>query len=574
MSNNSPQISEKLKSELSSPQSVEALKKATPEQLERIKQLIGVKTSRNRVTFADLKIRTKSKQIIPFEPNYIQRQYLNKLCPRWREGVFALKGVRDIILKGRQQGFSTLIQAIFFCETLNGENTQTVVLAHDLESTERIFQMVQIFYDNLPDHKKPFAKYASKRMFYWPSINSYYSVGTAGAKTYGRGGTINNVHFSEVAFAECADLVASALLQAVPVDGNVFEESTANGVGNYFSDEWELSRNGESAFRRHFCPWFETSEYRLATGAEFVCTDDEQKKAEQFGLDDEQLNWYRTKRKELKEKVAQEYPHTEEEAFLSSGHPYFDRDKLTEILGMCKDAIQIESPTPTSRLGKAWTKLKVWKVPVAGRGYIISADTAEGLPGKKGDESDFDSASVWDAETYEQVAHLHGKWDTHEYGLILAELGVWYNTALIGVERNNHGHAVINSILHAANYPPMKPGSFGGLYFHEEYDAHGKFSARKPGWPTTPKTKYFALDGLASTLIEGDSIINCKETIAEMMRYVKLPGGQAGGEAGSHDDRVMDAAIGDVLLKLGLWKKTRNPAADAVEFFKLMGATK
>jgi len=429
--------------------------------------------------------------------------------------------------------------------------------------------MIQLFYDNLPDHKKPFAKYASKRMYHWPSVNSYYSVGTAGAKSYGRGGTINNVHFSEVAFAECADKVASALLQAVPMDGNVFEESTANGLGNYFHEEWESSGNGDSVFRRHFTAWFENPEYRVDVPYGFKRTPEEQVRADRYVLDDGQLAWYRIKAKELKEEVKQEYPENAEEAFLASGHPYFDRKNLVAQIERCSPTIDIPK---TDRLKKiSLTQgLNLYMAPIEGKTYVISADTAEGLT-DKGDH-DYDSASVWDAETWEQVAHLHGRWDTHEFGLLLAELGFWFNKALLVIERNNHGHAVINAAMHSGNYPPMSPGECSGLYYHEDYDAHTQVKSRKPGWPTTPKTKYFALDGLASSLLNNDIKINSPEMIAEMVRYVKLPGNKSGGESGAHDDRVIDAAIGDVALKLGLWKK--SPHTSAIESMKALLAAR
>ena len=523
---------------------------------------------RPRVTFTDLKIRTKDKRIITFEPNQVQVKYLDDLCPEWREGKFDLHGLRELILKARQQGFSTLILAIYFCITLNEDNTQTVVIAHDTNSTVLLFQMVKRFYDHLPAEKKLPTKYANRREFLWEDTGSYFFVGTAGSGEFGRGGTINNIHASEVAFWLLGEDIVAGLLQAVPTDGNIFVESTANGIGNYYQTEYELATNGDSVFTPRFFAWFENPEYRLPVTADFKRTEEEESLVAKHGIDDEQICWRRVKVKELRERFPQEYPATPEEAFISSGHPYFDREELALMLTRCADPIQISLPDTGGLLAKAWKDLKVYKAPEAGKCYVISADTAEGL--NTSGDSDYDSASVWDAETWEQVAHLHGRWDTHEYGLLLAELGFWYNVALLGIERNNHGHAVINAALHSGGYPAMRPGECRGMYYHEEYDEKKVLKARKPGWPTTTKTKYFALDGLATSILEGDLCINSREMVGELLRYVKLPGGQAGGEAGSHDDRVMDAAIGDVLLKLGLWKITKDSHADAIEGLKAL----
>ena len=506
----------------------------------------------SRVTLHDLKIRTKDRRIVTFEPNAIQILYLDEVCPRWREGYYDLAGVRDILLKARQFGFSTLILAILFCQTVNDPNTQTIVIAHDTESTERLFQIVKRFYNYLPAHKKPRAQYANRREYLWPDLDSCFYVGTAGSGNFGRGGTINNVHASEVAFWPHGNDIIVGLLESVPADGNVIFESTANGLGNLFHREYAAAKNGDSIFRPKFFPWFQHLEYR-AEAIDFVRSAEEEKLVAKFGLDDEQLAWRRIKAITLRENLPQEYPATDLEAFLTSGYPYFDREKLFEQKANTSAQIECAAPDTSRLLKREWEHIKVWKAPEPNRTYVIGADTAEGLT--DGGDSDFDSADVADAETWEQVAHIHGRWDTHEYGLILAELGFWYNTALLGIERNNHGHAVINAARHEGNYPDQVPGACKGMYLHEEYDEQKNVRARKPGWPTTSKTKYFALDGLATSIMEGDNKINCAETLSEMGTFVKKPGGKAGGEGSSHDDRVMSFAITDALLRSGLYKK-------------------
>ena len=273
----------------------------------------------------------------------------------------------------------------------------------------------------------------------------------------------------------------------------------------------------------------------------------EQKLADGFGLDDEQLEWARWKRKARKKLFPQEYPSTSAEAFLTSGNPYFDRDFLMDLARQLADPAfnpltEVEIPAAKyPKLAAARTHvfqhdvkgretvgemqaLSIWETPIAGRQYVISADTAEGI-NDRGDH-DFDSADVFDAETWTQVAHLHGRWDTHEYGLILAQLGFWYNTALLGVERNNHGHAVINAILYTANYPEARSGMASGLYFHQEYDEKKNPTAMRPGWPVSAQSKFFALDGLATSLTDRDIHLRSRLTVSQLMNYVKKPGGK------------------------------------------------
>ena len=133
---------------------------------------------------------------------------------------------------------------------------------------------------------------------------------------------------------------------------------------------------------------------------------------------------------------------------------------------------------------------------------------------------------------------------------MLAELGFWYNTALLGIERNNHGHAVINAALYTAHYPEAMNDNSTGLYMHQEYDEKKRPTVRRPGYPTSSRAvKFLMLDELASAVENKEFHARSPQLIGEMLRFVKLPGGKAGAEMG-HDDRVMDAAIVRRMLNL------------------------
>lgn len=525
-------------------------------------------TERPRVLLSDLQIKTKDKRVVPFVPNPVQVRYLDDLLPLWRMGELSLRRLRELLLKARQFGFSTLVEALFFLDTVNNENTTTVVVAHDAESTEKLFRMVHLFYDQLPPEKQPRKKYSNKRELYFEDLNSSIYVGTAGARDFGRSSTINNLHLTEVAFYPDAEDLLTGLLQAVPEGGNVFMETTANGIGDFFNDEWELAERGDSSYVHRFFAWWQHEEYTwdpqtpedraLATRLEARLTEEDRRQEDElraaYGISEGQIRWRRRKMAEpgMRKKFAQEYPANAQEAFVASGNPYFDRDRLKTRLLAVSTPIAPKIPSLYVRLTAAREHLEVYREPEAGRHYILAADVAEGLD-EKGKDHDYDSADVLDAQTWEQVAHLHGRWAPHEWGLMLAELGFWYNTALVAVERNNHGHATIAALLHTANYPEMKGCS--GIYAHEEFDESKDQSAKKLGWPTTAKTKVFALDTLAHGLgeeTEGDErpdlIVNSAATIGELMRYVKKPNGQSGGENGSHDDRVSSLSIGAAIL--------------------------
>jgi hypothetical protein len=517
--------------------------------------------------FADLKIRTKDKRIITFAPNAVQRGYLGEILPDWQSDDLKMQGLREIILKFRQPGISTLVLALLFLDTINHPNTYTVVLAQDAESTQLIFEMVQRFYKNLPEARRPRTQYANRREYLWPDLGSRIFVGTAGADDFGRGLTINNVHGSEVAKWKDGDKIASSLLQAVPPDGNIFLESTANGIGNFFQVEYDNAKNHVTDYTARFFAWFEfPEEYAKPVRDDFIPTGEEQKLVDTYGVTDEQLQWRRDKMREpgMSKDFRQEYPANDDEAFKTSGVNYFNSEKLSEWSTVLKrpehqPLLGVRIPDQFPRLQNAYADglLKIWQLPQADKIYCVGADAAEGI-NDYGDH-DFNCADVGDNDTWEQCAHLHDQGEPHEFGLLLDELGRWYKMALLGVMRLNHGHTVLSALLHTTHYPEAKADQAHGVYFHQEYDEQKKMRARRPGWPETGKSKVLMLDDLNDALNQDDLGLHCAESVSELRRYVKKPGGKSGGEGRSHDDRVTSLAALVQMLKLPKTRAESKP---------------
>jgi hypothetical protein len=314
------------------------------------------KEASRRVLLSDLKIRTKDQQLVPFTPNAVQVKMLDEVAPRWREGEISLKGkgFREFILKARQFGFSTLIGALYFLETVNEANTLTLIVAHDQETTENLFGMMHTFWEELPDAKRPKTKYKSKRQLHFAHNGSKIRVMTARKKGGGRSLTVHNLHLSEAAFYQNPKLL-TGLLQAVPAGGNVFVESTANGEGGdgqtYHDQYWagiapqnwahywpkEYKSNG---YQARFYAWWEHDEYEADLPGEsgsrsdgFTRDDDEKTIVAKYGLDklygrqrtDRKLAWRRRKMAEpgMGTLFPQEYPGDPKEAFLVSGKRFF-----------------------------------------------------------------------------------------------------------------------------------------------------------------------------------------------------------------------------------------------------------
>ena len=222
-----------------------------------------------------LRIRTKDKGLQSFILNDAQTHIHSQLEKQLKE----TGKVRAILLKGRQQGASTYVGGRFIHKTTHNKGVRAFILTHDGESTNALFEMTDRYYENLPPQIKPETSKANAKELHFGLLDSGYKIGTAGNKAVGRGQTLQYFHGSEVAFWMNASEHTKGIMQAVPdADGTeVIWESTANGVGNFFHEQWKLAEKGLSEFQAIFVPWFWQSEYRKKLPDEFTITEEEEK---------------------------------------------------------------------------------------------------------------------------------------------------------------------------------------------------------------------------------------------------------------------------------------------------------
>lgn len=259
-----------------------------------------------------------TQQPVPFNFNKVQAKYYDLLWDSYSK----MEGIREIVLKARQEGMSTMILALFTVDFIMIPHSVSICISHRKDSTEMLFKKVKFFIEsyckkngfNLVDYLKT----DNKGLIESRANNSTFYIGTAGAKVGGRGGSARNIHFSECAFYQDTELITAseivvATAQQVPQDrGMIFIESTANGEGNYYQKEWERANEiGESGKRN--------SSYhpRFFGWQEFYTPE-----------------WVEQKRGDFPTEALwkQEYPNDPDEAFIVSGTPYFDNQMLQAML--------------------------------------------------------------------------------------------------------------------------------------------------------------------------------------------------------------------------------------------------
>ncbi len=271
-----------------------------------------------------LKIRTKDGSIEPFAFNKAQL-YIHELIEQQLKDTGK---VRCLILKGRQQGCSTYVGARFYWKTTHTYGLQSFILAHELNATNNLFKMAKRFYEHTPPAVQPEVSTSNSKELIFGKLDSGYKLGTSENPNVGRSSTIQLLHGSEVGFWRNTAEHSTGVMQAVPSakGSEIILESTANGVGNYFHQEWQKAEAGLSEYLAIFIPWYWQNEYRKPIDKSFVKTEEEEELAVMYGLDDEQLAWRRVKIVNLSvagvdglKSFKQEYPMNANEAFQLTG---------------------------------------------------------------------------------------------------------------------------------------------------------------------------------------------------------------------------------------------------------------
>ncbi len=490
----------------------------------------------------------KKRGNVPFFFNEVQRDFVGKISTQGAKKPF-------FILKGRQQGFTTLITALILANAIVKRNFSGFTLADRDDNTKAIFMdKAKVMYNSLPERLKPTEKFNSANELFFDKLNSSWRVASASSNV-GRSRTLSFIHYSEVAFFKCpiSDLQKS-IAEAATEEALCIYETTANG----FNDAKKLWDSG--ACHNLFYEWWKTSEY-VSYEYEYLKSADTWLKnrlssLKERGLTKEQLTWYAKKYHSYidKSSIRQEYPCTPEEAFVSSGNCAFDKEKISNYLstfnikarqGYFKyKLVPIPIYDPNGRISAFESSIEDIEFCQSENGYIsiveeprkicqghetkltpyvIGADTA-------GTGNDYFTAKVIDNVLGKCVATLHIKnIDEDLFAHQLYCLGKYYFDALVGVEINYSTHPV--RVLKALGYK--------NLYSHKS--SHSKIESY--GFLTTAITRPLIISNLVSVMRENIHLETDRQTLTEMTTFVKRSDGRTAAIDGAHDDLVMASAI-------------------------------
>jgi hypothetical protein len=457
-----------------------------------------------------IKVRDRRGTLSPLLANAAQRLYE------------AQRGRQNIVLKARQMGMTTWIAASFFLRTITTPGTMTLQVAHTRGAAESIFRMVQRMWQLLPDELRegPLKRSrANVGQMIFPALDSEFRIASACDEGVGRGLTVQNLHCSEVSrWPGNSSEILAGLRAALAPGGELVLESTPNGAYGTFYEEWcEATESyGPSAEEnhqlvRHFLPWWLEPAYTGKAVDVSTLTEEEGILIERHGLNAGQIGFRRGLEHSYGELRSQEFAEDAETCFRATGMCCFDVNAIERRM----------LDLPTVNASRRSGALQVWLPRVSDHEYLVAVDTAGG-----GAEGDFAAVQVLEMATGLQCAELQQRLRPAELAHAAAELAREYNGAMIVVERNNHGAAVL-----------------AYLDTSERYDrVWGE--GRETGWLTTAASKPAIIARLGSLLEQTPERFMSRRLLGECRTYVSGERGRSGAASGSHDDLVMAMAIG------------------------------
>jgi hypothetical protein len=482
-----------------------------------------------------------------------------------------------VILKGRQLGITTISLALdlywhFIHPGLQG------TLTTDTEENRDMFRSTLAMYmDGLPkEYRIPLLAHNRNQLSLKNRSRLFYQVAGLRAKgSLGRGKAITYLHGTETSSWGDEEGLASLLasLAETNPDRLYLFESTARGF-NMFHDMYTTAKRARTQ-RAIFCGWWRNELYSLdpngntykvywdgkLTGEEKEWVKDI-KKLYDFDINSRQIAWWRWKLFEgIKDDslMYQEFPPTEDYAFIMTGTSFFSNARCTDAVKSLKKKTfasyryvfgtnfqDTEVIKSTDRL----CTLKVWEEPVDTAYYVLGADPAYG----SSDWADRFCIQVFRvySDGLEQVASFAtSEMNTYQFAWVIAHLAGAYKNSTLNLEVNGPGQAVINELKNLKRQAAHMGSAMGKdlmdvyanmqNYIWRRNDTLGGMS-NSIGWLTTSATKERMLTYMKDFFERGMMEINDMDTIEEMKTMVRN-GGSIEAAGRNKDDRVIACAL-------------------------------
>ena len=483
-----------------------------------------------------------------------------------------------VILKGRQLGITTISLALDLYWQFTHPGWQGTLVADTEENRDMFRSTLAMYMEGLPkEYKIPLVAHNRNQMVLKNRSRIFYQI--AGNKSrLGQGKAITYLHGTEAASwgneEGLASLIAS-LAEKNPERLYMFE-STAQGF-NMFHDMYKTAKFAKTQ-RAIFCGWWRNEYYSVDPASNIYrvywdgkLTPEEKewvkdiKKLYNVEINSRQMAWWRWKMHEgIKDEdlMYQEFPPTEDYAFVMTGTSFFSHSRCTEAAKAAKKSLpdhyryvfgQLFQDTEVLKSTERMGTLKVWEEPVDTAYYVIGADPAYG----SSDWADRFCIQVFRcyADGMDQVAEFAtSEMNTYQFAWVICHLAGAYKNSTLNLEINGPGQAVLNEMRNLKRMAAAVGGATGRdlmdvlgsmtNYLWRRNDSLGG-PTNSVGFLTTSSTKERMLNYYKDYFERGMMTIRSMDTLEEMKTIVREDG-FLGAPGRSKDDRVIAAALATV----------------------------
>jgi len=435
----------------------------------------------------------------------------------------------NIILKSRQLGISTLVAGYALWLMLFHGDKKVLVIATKQGVAKNLVTKVRVMHSNLPSWLK--GKCTADNKLSLEFANGSSILAEAASPEAGRSEALSLLILDEAAFIDYIDTIWSAASMTLATGGDAIVLSTPNGVGNLFHKMWQSAEEGTG--------------FSGATGEAEEDAKDADADAPSFLFNPIKLHWsvhpernqaWRDEQDALlgKRKAAQECDCD----FISSGQTVVEGP----IIKWYEDT-RVKPPIEKRYVDHNYW---IWEYPVPGKTYVVAADPA------RGDGSDSSTFQVLDVESLTQVAEYKGMIGTKEFGNLLVTTATEYNDALLVIENQAMGWAVIQQVIER-NYKNLFYSSPDMLIVDIHSQMQRNYDTRTPdtttklvaGVTSGPKIRPLVVSKIDEYFRSQEVIVYSRRLISELYTFIWLNGYPV-HMSGYHDDAIF--AMGYALL--------------------------
>lgn len=504
---------------------------------------------------------------VPFVLNAAQRYVVDALEDQRTAG----RPMRLIVLKARQWGASTLIQAYMaWIQICVHRNWNSLICAHVKDAASAIRGAYTKLLEHYPseywegDDEPEFRPYErAQNIRVIKGRGCRVTIGSSESQDSFRGADYAMAHLSETAFwnatpqrspEQCVRAVCGAV--AYIPDSLIIMESTANGVGNYFHREWLRCKKGDGDKQAVFVPWYNIEMYSLTppdVRAFAGSLSEYEQHLWNLGLDLDQIYWFRMKLREYPtmESFQAEYPTSDTEAFASSGSGVFASATIERLRKGCAEpSLTGEAANTGGRiefLPDSKGRLKVWHLPADGEDYVVAVDV-----GGRSDKADWSVVAVMrrTAGAGDTIGEIVAQWRGHcDHDILVdkaEDIARLYNNALLIIESNTLESEVYGGAYSGdANLFVLNrlAERYNNLYMRRSFDSLTRTTTHRVGFHTNTATKSMLISELVEATRKGSFVERDADACDEFLSYEQRPNGSYGARLGCHDDILMTRAM-------------------------------